>query len=115
MKWLVLLIIVCALGLFFGYPLANEDSGGECDALERVTVRIALSADNQKPPAEIVMFGQLFQGLSRGQTARVAVKNKYPNVPVSVGCTMLYWRAIVDPKGFRSNNSLVEFHDSNEH
>ncbi len=32
MKWLILWVIVGATA-FFGYPLVNEDAGGECDAL----------------------------------------------------------------------------------
>jgi hypothetical protein len=102
MKWLILLIIVGG-GVFFGYPLFNEGTGGECDALERATVRIALSDEDRKAKTQDQMLGQLFQGLSKGQFASVAVRNEYPNVPVTAACAMLYWRAILDPKGFREN------------
>ena len=47
------------------------------------------------------MLGQLFQGVSKGQFASVAVRHEYPNVPVTAACAMLYWRAIIDPNGFR--------------
>jgi hypothetical protein len=100
MKWLALLIVVGA-GAFFGYPLLNENSSNECDALERVAVRTAMGTDNQKPQPQDQLLGQFFQGLSRGQFASVAVRNEYPNTPVTVACTMLYWRALTDPKGFR--------------
>ena len=100
MKWLVVLVIVGAAA-FFGYPLLNEDAGGECDALERVTVRSALSDDDRKAKPQDQMLGQFVQGFSRGQFASVMVRNEYPNVPVTVACTMLYWRAILDPKSFR--------------
>jgi hypothetical protein len=66
-------------------------------------VRAALSTDNRKPQPQDALLGQFFQGFSKGQFANVAVRNEYPNVPVSVACTMLYWRAIVDPKGFRDD------------
>jgi len=102
-KWLILLIIVGA-GVFFGYPLLNEDTGSECDALERASVRIALSDDDDKKmkPQEQAL-GQLVQGLSKGQFASVAVRNEYPNVPATAACAMLYWRAVFDPEGFREN------------
>jgi hypothetical protein len=102
MKWLILLIVVGA-GAFFGYPLFNEDAGSECDALERASVRIALSDDGGKAKTQDQMLGQLFQGLSKGQFASVAVRNEYPNVPVTAACAMLYWRAILDLKGFRED------------
>ena len=102
MKWLVLLVIASAAG-FFGYPLLNEDAGGECDALERATVRVALSTDDTRSRPHEQVLGQLVQGLSKGQFANIAVRNEYPNVPVAAACTMLYWRAILDPKGLRND------------
>ena len=103
MKWLILLIIVAA-GVFFGYPLLNEDTGSECDALERASVRIALSDnDDKKAKLNEQALGQLVQGLSKGQFASLAVRNEYPNVPATAACAMLYWRAVVDPEGFRDS------------
>jgi hypothetical protein len=106
MKWLVLLLIVAA-GAFFGYPLVNEDSGGECDALERAAIRVGLSSDDHKPAPQDAMIGQFIQDFSKGQFASVAVRNEYPNVPVSIACTALYWRTIVDPKGFRDDSAKL--------
>ena len=100
MKWLFLLAIV-GIVVFFGFPLFNEDAGGECDALERMSVRLALSDDDGKAKAPDKMLGQLVQGFSKGQFTSIAVRNEYPNVPVVAACTALYWRAIVDPKRFR--------------
>ena len=100
MKWIFLLVIVAAV-VFFGFPLFNEDASGECDALERASVRLALADDDGKVKAPDKMLGQLVQGFSNGQFASVAVRNEYPNVPVVAACGMLYWRAIVDPKQFR--------------
>ena len=100
MKALILLLIA-AVAVFFGYPLLNENSGNECDALERVAVRTALGTDNRRAQPPDQLLGQFFQGLSRGQVAGVAVRNQYPNTPVTIACTMLYWRAIVDPNNFR--------------
>jgi hypothetical protein len=102
MKWLVLLAIV-GVGAFFGYPLVNEDAGGECDAVERAAIRVGLSTDDQKPKPQDALLGQFLQGFSKGQFASLAVGNEYPNVPVSVACTGLYWRALIDPKGFQGD------------
>jgi hypothetical protein len=102
MKWLVLLLIAGA-GTFFGYPLANEDAGGECDALERVAVRVSTSSGGRNLQPQEQVLGQFLQGFSKGQFASIAVRNKYPNIPASAACAMLYWRAILDPEGFRAD------------
>ena len=99
MNWLALLVVI--IGGFFGYPLLNEDTSGECDALEKIAVRVAFTAENGRPPPQGQLLGQLFQGLSQGRFAGVAVRNDYPDVPVTVACTMLYWRAVIDPNGIR--------------
>ena len=100
MKSLLVLAMIGA-AVFFGYPLMNEDTSSECDALERATVRLAFMSDDTIPQSPQQFLGQFFQGFSKGQFASLAVRNEYPNVPVSVGCAMLYWRTTVDPKGFR--------------
>ena len=103
MKWLIVLVVLVVAGAFFGYPLLNEDTGSECDALERASVRIALAGDDRKLEPREQLLGQFFQGLSKGQFANVAVRNEYPDLPVGVACSMLYWRGIVDPKRFRKD------------
>jgi hypothetical protein len=102
MRALILLVIIVAAG-FFGYPLLNEGSSGECDALERVALRVSVDkgADKAKPQDQVL--GQVAQQFSHGELARAIVKDQYPALPVPVACTMLYWRAVVDPKGFREN------------
>jgi hypothetical protein len=60
-----------------------------------------MGTDNRNCKTQDQLLVQFFQGLSRGQFASVAVRNEYPNTPVTVACTMLYCRAITDPKGFR--------------
>ena len=118
MKTLLLLVIVAAGG-FFGYPLINEDSSSECDALERIAVRTFADikdkrAQTQGTPqgtpqgthqgniAEQVI-GQLLQGTSKGQFAQVAVRNQFPDLPVGAACALLYWKALVDPEDFRKD------------
>jgi hypothetical protein len=106
MKLLLLLVIVAAGG-FFGYPLINEDSSSECDALERIAVRTFADTKDKRPQAQGTIaeqvIGQLLQGTSKGQFAQVAVRNQFPDLPVGAACALLYWKALVDPEGFRKD------------
>lgn len=98
---LVVLVMVLAAG-FLGYPLINEDTSSTCDALERIAVRVMTDAHGRGPtgPGGDVV-AQLLQGASQGQFARLAVRDQYPELPVTLACTMLYWKARIDPDGFR--------------
>ncbi len=110
MKTLLLLVIVAAGG-FFGYPLINEDSSSECDALERIAVRTFADIKDKRAQAQGThqgniaeqVIGQLLQGTSKGQFAQVAVRNQFPDLPVGAACALLYWKALVDPEGFRKD------------
>ena len=88
MKGLLLLIAVLA-GVAFGYPLAGEGTTSSCDALERVTLRVVAVHDKDVPTGG-VMLGTMLQGLSHGQFAAVAAKDRYPSLPPAVACTVLY-------------------------
>jgi len=100
-------VLVAAVGAFFGYPLLNEDTSSTCEALERVAVRVMAETHGRParhhdgPAGEII--AQLLQGASKGQFASLAVRNQFPELPVSLACAMLYWKAKVDPDGFRRN------------
>lgn len=98
MKNLILLLVVVAVA-FFGYPLVGEDTTSPCDALERITVRV-VSAHDKDDHAGSLLLGNLLQGLSRGQFASVAAKDRYPQLPPVVACTVLYWHAVVDTEDF---------------
>jgi len=100
MKGLVLLLLVAGVG-FFGYPIMNEDTSSPCDALERAAIRTTIGLGHGQQQAGDLLMGQLVQGFSKGQFAAVAVKNQHPNLPASLACTMLYWKAITDPEAFR--------------
>jgi hypothetical protein len=98
MRNLLLLIVVVA-GVAFGYPLVAEDTTSPCDALERVTVRVVSAHDKDDHTGSLVL-GNLLQGLSRGQFASVAAKDRYPQFPPALACTVLYWQAVVDSEDF---------------
>lgn len=98
---LIVLVMVLAAG-FLSYPLINEDTSSTCDALERIAVRVMTDTQGRGPtgPGGDVV-AQLLQGASQGQFARLAVRDQYPELPVTLACTMLYWKARIDPDGFR--------------
>ena len=105
LKFIVLLLALAAA--FVGYPLLNEDASSTCDALERIAVRVIAEERDRRPrqhegPAGDVIT-HLLQGASQGQFAGLAVRNQFPELPVSLACTMLYWKAKIDPEGFRKN------------
>jgi hypothetical protein len=97
MKSLVALLALVAV-VSFGYPLLSEDSGNECDAFERLAVRLTLGTAPRRSPTPDLLISQFLQGLSKGQFARAEARDRYPNVPATVACTILYWRAVADPQ-----------------
>jgi hypothetical protein len=103
MKTLIVLLVLLAIGGSFAYPLAIEDRSSECDSLERLVVRLAIGINQQTAPNPDVVIGQSLQGFSNGQVARAEAREQYPKLPASIACTVLYWRAIVDPNGFRQS------------
>ena len=100
---LLFLVAVVAAATFLGYPLLSEDSGSECDSFERLAVRLSLGANTQKPQTPDLLLGQFLQGFSKGQLARAEARDRYPNVPVTVACAILYWRAVGDPNSLRQS------------
>jgi hypothetical protein len=99
MKALVLLLVV--VGGFFAYPLLSEDSSSECDALERAAVRAATGPGGAQAKTPESLVGQFILGFSKGRFASEVVKNKYPEMPASAACAMLYWKAALDPESLR--------------
>jgi len=83
----LLLLLVLAAGVFV-YPMLREGAGGQCDALEKLGVRVA--TDRGVP-------AQLLQSLSNGRMADVMVRSRYPDLPPGIACTLLYWKAAFDP------------------
>jgi hypothetical protein len=106
MKSLISLIVVIA-AVFFGYPLVGEGTTSSCNALERVTVRV-VSARDKDDHGGSLLLGNLLQGLSQGQFAAVAAKDRYPALPPAVACTVLYWQAVVDTEDFAKDIGKVK-------
>ena len=96
----LIILFIFILGVFVGYPLLNEDTGSVCSALERRLISTA-SHDQMRPQDEqervkMAMVSGL-QALSNGAFASSVIKEKYPNLPPSLGCAFTYWRLIIDP------------------
>ncbi len=106
LKNLILLVVIVAVAAF-AYPLVGEGTTSSCDALERVTVRV-VSARDKDDRGSSLLLGNLLQGLSRGQFAAVAAKDRYPSLPPAVACTVLYWQAVVDTDDFAKDIGKVQ-------
>ncbi len=93
-----LLLIAAIVGVGFAYPLVGEGTTSSCDAVEKVTVRVVAVHDKDHPSS--LVLGSLLQGISRGQFAAVAAKDRYPSLPPAVACTVLYWHAVLNTEDF---------------
>ena len=98
MRFLILLIVLVAGGLVL-YPLVGEETTTACNALERVSARVLAARDGDHRVGSLLL-GQLLQGLSDGQFAALAAKNRYPTLPPGLACTVMYWRAVLDTDHF---------------
>jgi hypothetical protein len=86
---LIMLIAAC-----FGYPMVRESADGQCDALEKMVIRLTSVSD---------ITANLVQGLSHGKMAELAVRRRYPDLPPSLACTYFYWKATADPAGLQQD------------
>jgi hypothetical protein len=43
-----------------------------------------------------LLLGQFLQGFSKGQFSRAEAREQYRNVPATIACAILYWRAVDD-------------------
>ena len=95
-------LLIIALIIFgAGYPLLNEDTNSACGALER---RIIFLLKSPKDNMIQTMVGKLLGNLSRGAFASTAVKDKHPNLPAFVGCSVEYWNLLINPERIQSLN-----------
>ena len=95
-----IVVTLSALLLFF-YPEINEDVRGPCQALERRVVSgfpMAQGGVSRSDQAAARAFLGAFAGsLSDGSIASALIKQRYPNVPPAIGCSVTYWRVVFDP------------------
>jgi diphthamide synthase (EF-2-diphthine--ammonia ligase) len=92
MKWLIILVVL--LVAFFFYPQLNESASTSCAATEK---RFARAAFDPKDGGS-VLGALLVSGVSNGALASEFAKNRYPNIPATVGCVVVYYQMMVDPE-----------------
>jgi hypothetical protein len=97
MKTLLILITVIAIGAgaFFAYPLFNEGTKSSCKALERRA--LTLSARDGGP--ESVIIASLARQLLRAGKGKIAAefsRQRNPDIPVALSCTVNYWHSMMD-------------------
>lgn len=100
--FLVLLVLVVAGAV--AYPLVNEDVSSPCKAVERRAIASVTPGPGAGPGARRgedamtrAFISSIVGGLSDGAIAAAVVKQQHPNLPAVVGCTVAYWRMVIDP------------------
>jgi hypothetical protein len=97
MRTLLILIAAIAIGAvaFFAYPLLNEGTKSSCKALERRA--LTLSARDAGPGSIIIasLARQLLRA-GKGQIAAEFSRQRNPDIPVPLSCTINYWHSVMD-------------------
>lgn len=96
--------VTAAAVIVFSYPLLNEGTANcspleqcFCSAVEKKVVRSVASTDH---PGGTLFLG-LMQQMSNGVYATNVVRQKHPNLPPFVGCTLVYWDMTLNPEGLQ--------------
>lgn len=94
---LILVAAIAAIGAvaFFAYPLVNEGTRSSCKALERRA--LTLSARDGGP--ESVIIASLARQLLRAGKGKIAAefsRQRNPDIPVALSCTVNYWHSVAD-------------------
>lgn len=84
MRRLILTLIVLAVA-FLWAPQVLESAGSSCDALEQKTVAEKTGGSD--------LGSSLFQNLSGGAVAEELMRDRHPNMPTMVACSLEYWKA----------------------
>jgi len=99
----VLLAVAVLLSGALLYPLLNESAQSSCSAFERLAVRESIRREVQsgrlsdRDAPLVSLFGRSLQDASRGSFTAALVKDKHPNLPPFVGCTVEYYNLLFNP------------------
>ena len=102
---LILLLLVALVAGAVIYPRTAEHTDTVCAAFEHQLGAVAAqqaALHNRNSPPGIPQGGVLgfLQGAvagSQGQIAAAYIRDRYPQLPPFVGCTVGYWRLNFDP------------------
>ena len=105
MRMFLLLIILIVAGAWF-YPPYAEDTANVCSAFEKkLSVLVQAEAkkavpaqrsNDQRVNAMLDMMKSVVAG-ANGAIAEAYIKDKFPQLPPSIGCVAAYWKITVDP------------------
>lgn len=80
-------VLVATVLLFFAYPPLNEETDGECSALE-----LRIRDDASHDSAGFLIVGQLYGSSSSEPHGAAYARDRHPLLPAAVGCAYEYWR-----------------------
>lgn len=80
----LILVIVLLVVAFLWAPQVLESAAGACDALEQKMVAKETGGSD--------LGSSLLQNLSGGTLAEELMKDKHPNLPPLLACSLEYWK-----------------------
>jgi hypothetical protein len=88
-------LVVLALVVFVAYPLVNEGTKSSCKALERRAVTL-VSMEGGPESLIITALARQLLRQGKGRIAAEFSRQRNPDVPVSLSCTINYWHSLLD-------------------
>ena len=88
-------LVVLALVVFAAYPLVNEGTKSSCKALERRAVTL-VSLDGGPESLIITALARQLLRQGKGRIAAEFSRQRNPDVPVALSCTINYWHSLLD-------------------
>jgi hypothetical protein len=104
MKFLLILILGAA-GVAWFYPQYIEGTENGCTAFEKKLGVLVQDETKKLPPAitsdprtaSLLSLFNAALGAANGMLAEGYIKDKFPQLPPSVGCVAAYWKITFDP------------------
>jgi hypothetical protein len=88
-------LITIIVAAFFAYPLMNEGTTSSCKALERRALTL-MARDGGPEGLIIAALGRQLLRAGKGKIAAEFSRQRNPDIPVAVGCTVNYWHSLLD-------------------
>lgn len=83
MRRLILTLVLLAV-VFLWAPQVVESAGDSCDALEQKTIAEKTGGND--------LGSSMLQNLSGGAMAEEVMRDRHPNLPAMVSCSLEYWK-----------------------
>lgn len=90
--------LTCCMVLLI-YPLISEETQSSCHATEKFVIRQIVKHTSLagQSNADKIFAGGVLNAFSTGSIAATFVKDRYPAIPASIGCWMMWWKVFFDP------------------